>query len=266
MKTIWLRDVGEIAFGRVELLYTRGIDVPDAGAPSAGGWSPLAPAGIPSDWTSAPKTIVYAWAPPRAEWLWIATNSTSDTPGLWRLRLMPAGEVDIQSGITADVCNAFGCRQMTSIHGSSPSDLWAVGLNGITFHITDAQGDSPVVTGLNSQTWDALRGVWAASETEAWAVGARGTIRHYTGDPLFWDVVADVPSAQNLNAVWGTSPSDVWAVGDDAVILHYDGTTWSRAKIAGLSRRVDLTTVWSPGPGHVWVGGDGVVLSLGGKP
>jgi len=156
---------------------------------------------------------------------------------------------------------------MTGIYGVSADDLWAVGHSGTAVRVFAAESDAPKVTVFNSQTWNALYAVWVTSESEAWAVGAAGTIRHYRGDPLLWDVVRDVPTTENLNAVWGTSSNDVWAVGDDAVVLHYDGTAWTRVKIAGLgARRPNLRTVWMAAPSHVWVAGDGVVLSLGGQP
>ena len=134
-------------------------------------------------------------------------------------------------------------------------------------HITNADGDTPILDEFNSQTWNSLRGVWAASTSEAWAVGANGTIRRFIDKPILWDVVTDVPTEEHLNAVWGTSSSDIWAVGNHAVVLHYDGKSWIRMKVAGLgSLRPDLFTVWSPAPGHVWVGGQGVILAIGGHP
>ena len=109
--------------------------------------------------------------------------------------------------------------------------------------------------------------MWAASDTDVWAVGTAGTIRHYRGDSVFWEVVEDVPTNEALNGVWGTSASDIWAVGNAGVVLHYDGARWSRVKVAGVGEAPsDLYTVWSPAPGQVWIGGQGVVLSLGGKP
>ena len=134
-------------------------------------------------------------------------------------------------------------------------------------HITDAQGASPVVTAFDSQTWVQFNGVWAASASEAFAVGGVGTIRHYTEATSSWEAMPDVPATETLRAVWGTSRSDVWVVGDDACVLHFDGQAWSRVEVMGLGdRRPDLYAVWTASPGHVWVGGDGVLLSLGGKP
>jgi hypothetical protein len=172
---------------------------------------------------------------------------------------------EIADAVPPNTCLGLRCTLTTSVHGSSADDLWAVGLGGATFHITDAQSDAPVVTPYDSQTTATLYGVWTASATEAWSVGGAGSIRHYTGSAPRWDVVPDVPTIATLHAVWGTSATDVWAVGEGAVVVHFDGTSWTRVKIAGLGeRRPDLYTVWSAGPGRAWIGGDGVILSVGG--
>ena len=124
----------------------------------------------------------------------------------------------------------------------------------------------PTVEVSNPLTWLTLNGVWAVSDTEAWAVGAQGTIIHNVGAAFDWEV-AQVPTRAHLYAVAGSSSSDIWAVGDQGVVLHYDGTTWSRVKVAGMGpRRPDLRAVWVPEPGKVWIGGQGVLLSLGDKP
>ena len=267
INALWLRDDGEVAMGRLTKFYSHGVDIVDAGV-SSDGWTSFSSQSGPDDYFSSLKALHQVWAPRGAEWLWAATTAdTNDfnTSGLWRVRVTDEATFELGIGIAHTACADIVCRHMTALHGISADDLWAVGDDGKTLRISGAQGDAPAVQAFNSQTWEALHGVWAASPTEAWSVGARGTIRHYTGDPLFWDVVSAVPTTRTLNAVWGSSPSDVWAVGDGAVVLHYDGTSWSRVKIAGLGpHRPDLYTVWVAAPGRVWIGGDGVVLTLGG--
>jgi hypothetical protein len=268
-RALWLRDSGEVAFGTFTNIYTRGLPLDaDAGmadaAVSPGGWSLRAPPAAPFSFDFFSQQLRSSWAPPGSDMLWMATFGSS---GLWRLRLTPPSTFEILEGIAPSVCTDIGCTEMSAIHGVSASSLWAVGGAGAAIHILDADGETPTAKPFNSLTTAALRGVWAASDRDVWAVGATGTIRHYRGDPLFWEVVGDVPTKSSLNAVWGTSASDLWAVGDAGVVLHYDGKSWSRVKVAGLGRlRPNLYAVWSPAPGHVWVGGQGVVLSLGGKP
>jgi hypothetical protein len=266
IQALWIPESAEVALGTRHQVFARGTDIQDGGAqPSDGGWTqpPLSFDEPPSS-----TLLASAWAAPGAQWLWCAAKGAAQYTdgGLWRLRRGPSAGFEGRIGIPTDVCKAVGCTQMASIHGASANDLWAVGSDGATVRISDAESDTPSVKAFNSLTMNALNGVWAASAFDAWSVGASGTIRHYTGDPLLWEVVSDVPTSVDLNAVWGSSSSDVWAVGDAGVVLHYDGKTWSRVKTAGIDNRPKLTTVWGAGPGHVWIGGVGVILSLGGRP
>ncbi len=278
VRTLWLRDSSEVSLVTLGHISTRGIGVVDAGAPSAGGWiDPPAPT-FPTEYGKWLRGLISGWAAPGAEWFWGATqnfcndfscvnNVKLKTSGLWRLHTTPDGKFEIASAISSTLCQQIACTDMTAIHGASANELWAVGNRGATLHITGAENAEPTIQQSNSQTWNALHGVWVASQTEAWAVGAQGTIRRFTGNTKLWDVVSDVPTANDLHAVWGSSSSDIWAVGDAGTVLHYDGKSWSRVKIAGLeTRRPNLTAVWVPSPGHVWIGGQGVLLSLGGLP
>ncbi len=281
---LWLRHAGAIAFASLSSAYARGADLDpgDGGVPSAGGWVRTDP-DVSVEFVGGTELVTSTWGPPDAEWMWgtiLGDQYDSSNPvgpgvwapnpfyGLFRARVTPgARTIEVAPVLPAKACKVLGCVAMTNIHGSSPDDLWAVGINGAAFHITHAQSDSPEIVPFNTQTWATLEGVWAASATDAWAVGGAGTIRRYTGGRFAWDVVDDVSATEDLHAVWGTSSTDVWVVGDDATILHYDGKAWARVTVMGLgARRPDLFAVWSPAPGRVWIGGDGVILSLGGKP
>jgi len=275
LRGLRLFDDGELAFGsQMHRVFLHGLDLPDAGTSPDGGWTTVEEIPTPSSYTMFGRLYAFtsAWAAPGAQWTWCTLSSphNGSSPrrptGLWRMRRVPDAAFEIKPALAT--C-AYPCssERMASVHGVSPDVLWAVGSQGAAFLIEGADGDTPHLEALNSLTWNQLNGVWAASESEAWAVGAGGTIRHYTKDSLSAEIVPDVPPNANLRAVWGTSPSDIWAVGEGSIVLHYDGKSWSRVKIAGLGgRRPDLTTVWTPSPNHVWIGGQGVILSLGGRP
>ncbi len=253
LRALWIGDFGEIAIGKFDKLYQReGHDWPGL----VGG------SGI---WQVA--RLESCWSMPEWSSAWCATvaNEYGKTTGLWRLDFV-SPDISERAGIVNDDCRLAGCTQMLAIHGLSADELWAVGMTGAVVRIHDASSDVPTVEAYNSQTWNALRGVWETSDAEAWAVGVGGTIRHYTGTRS-WEIVKDLPTTKDLNAVWASSPSDVWVVGNDGVVLHYDGAAWTRVKIAGLGmRRPNLTTIWGASAAHFWIGGDGVFLSLGGKP
>jgi hypothetical protein len=277
VNALWLRESDEIALASISSFFTRGLEPADAGAdagsPSAGGWRAVGAPRPLSTIRADNRLLESAWAPPSAEWAWLATVEAplgviGGVPsGLWRVRVAPAdGVIEIASPFPAGTCGVIPCSKLTSIHGASADVLWAVGYTGATVRISGAQSATPTLTAFDSKTWAGLDGVWAASETEAWSVGGGGVIRHYTGHPSAWDVVSGVPTTEDLHAVWGTGATDVWAVGNGAVVLHYDGQTWSQVKVGGLGeKRPNLYTVWSPAPGHVWIGGEGVLISIGGK-
>lgn len=73
---------------------------------------------------------------------------------------------------------------LESVWGSSSSDVFAVGVDGIILHY-----DGSAWSVMNSGTSDELYGVWGSSSTDVFAVGAYGymgqllygTILHYKG-------------------------------------------------------------------------------------
>lgn len=67
-----------------------------------------------------------------------------------------------------------------------------------------------------------LRGLWASSDTNIYAVGDGGTILQFDGNTWTAVKVTNQPTfSTNLHAVWGTSKDNVYAVGDGGTILHY---------------------------------------------
>jgi hypothetical protein len=137
----------------------------------------------------------------------------------------------------------------------SSNDVWAVGL-----YIDDVTGVRQTLT----LHWDGvewthvpspspgynniLRGVFAVSSNDVWAVGGRGNqtlVLHWDGTE--WSVVPS-PNPNVLNELYGvaaTDADDVWAVGNHCcngdwsrtLVMHWDGAEWS--------------VVPSPSPGQI---------------
>ncbi len=128
----------------------------------------------------------------------------------------------------------------TSISGSSPDDIWAVG------HVI---GQHVITEHWNGTAWsdvpfpheaDSLDDVTTLPNGDAWAVGQYVAGEHPAIlSPLvgFWDGTSwTIQEAQGgaahqsfLSAVGGSSPDDAWAVGHSgskALIRHWDGTQW----------------------------------------
>ena len=252
---LWLADRGELAFGWLDRVFTRGLGASDAGV-SADGWTDRGELTPP---TGASSRVTAAWGRTGSSTMWVGTEAE-----VWRIQTDGA-TLTTSPGVPQSVCQSVPCKFLRAFDGTSANVVWGVGENGAAIRITSAETETPKVEVMNPLTWSTLSGVWAVSDTEAWAVGARGLVIHNVGATFGWNVV-EVPTTEHLRAVSGSSPSDIWVVGDKGVVLHYDGATWTRIKLAGMvGRRPELLSVWVPEPGKVWVGGQGVLLSLGGK-
>ena len=74
-----------------------------------------------------------------------------------------------------------------------------------------------------------LRGVWAVSDKEAWAIGVKGALMHKTGKN--WnrtDIDGAYMKTRSFNHVWGVGGSDgpAWAVGDGGAGLLFSEGQW----------------------------------------
>ena len=121
-------------------------------------------------------------------------------------------------------------KLLNAVWGSSATDVFAVGYNGIILHYNGTSWSimaSPVTTTLYA--------VWGSSATDVFAVGYNGQILHYNGTS--WSVQAS-PVTTQLNSIWGSSATDVFAVGgflsDPGVILHYNGSAWTTMDLSAL--------------------------------
>lgn len=151
----------------------------------------------------------------------------------------------------------------------SPSGaLWGVGDQGLAAYasITSRDGSNPdlpdalIWKDVDTVVKVPLYGIGGSGDTDIWAVGALGTLRHWTGGPT-WETVIS-PTTNTLNGIWAASPNDVWAVGDHGTILHFDGTAWTPGTAILPADDIALRAVWGSDPENIWVAGDGVILRL----
>jgi hypothetical protein len=152
------------------------------------------------------------------------------------------------------------------VYGSILRSAWAASEHDV-FAVTDGTVlhfdgnywramDAPAGCGCTT----ALQAVWGSSARDVFAVGAGGTVAHWTGGEWTGDPDPDLGS-DDLYAVWGTSPSNVWAVGDNGRIVHFDGGDWTSAGSPALTT-ARLRGGWGSGPDDVWaVGLDGQLFN-----
>jgi len=97
-----------------------------------------------------------------------------------------------------------------------------------------------------------LRGVWAVSADDVWAVGDNGAIEHFDGSA--WTLIAS-PVTTSLVAVWGSETNDVWAVGEKGTIVHFDGLSWTQVASPTTAR---LGTLSGTAADDVWASSSAV--------
>jgi hypothetical protein len=165
---------------------------------------------------------------------------------------------------------------LTGTVALSPSDVWAVGWNGVSG--TDVLNSESLH--WNGHKWagvgtvpglavNGLQGVSATGPSDIWAVGflsAGSLIERYNGHK--W---ATVPCpcqgvASQLNGVDARTTSDAWAVGyyypsnrktSAAFALHWNGHTWTQVTTAPVKGSfIVLNSVLDLGPDDVLAVGD----------
>lgn len=162
-------------------------------------------------------------------------------------------------------------QPLQAVTGTSATNVFAVGDSG-TIRRFNGTSWSIMASGLPSQT--PLRGVWAASPLEVFAVGGQdadtGVFLRYQGTS--WAKMMTTSEPGNLRppgisrAVWGSSPTDVYAVGEGTPggpgvdnqppIMRYEGDKWKGVQGPGGG----LFGVWGAATSWVYVAGANDVL------
>ena len=182
----------------------------------------------------------------------LACGSDSDEPqtGDWTV---------VSTGLSAG---------LTSIWGTSPTDIWAVGgdpeNSGNTVMHFDGSAWTSLPTGVSGDLW----WVFGFEDGPVFMGGLNGLILRYQ-DGSFERM--ETPGDATVYGIWGASPDDLWAVGgnvsEGAFAWRYDGNSWAEAEgfPPVLVRSASLFKVWGSAPDNVWlVGTGGVILQYDG--
>ena len=158
---------------------------------------------------------------------------------------------------------------LTSVWGTSASDIWAVGGDpedsGNTVMRFDGRAWTSLATGFSGDLW----WVFGFEGGPVFMAGAGGLILRYQ-DGAFERMTT--PGDATVYGIWGTSVDDVWAVGgnvtEGAFAWRFDGSAWTEAKgfPPVLVRSASLFKVWGSAPDDVWlVGTGGAILHYDGE-
>lgn len=148
---------------------------------------------------------------------------------------------------------------LNAVWGSSPKDVWAVGEQGYTALHFDGTRWSDSYT----YSWDHLTDISGTSASDVWVCGNAdsgtnpGTVRHWDGSQ--WTAVG--PSIARVEAIWANSPTDVWVASEQASALyHWDGSAMTTFDV-GPARALwgsASNDVWAVGPANTSFHWDGI--------
>lgn len=125
---------------------------------------------------------------------------------------------------------------LSSVWGTGPADVYAVGYAGAVLHFDGRQW-----TAQDTGTPAAFLAVWGSGPKDVYAVGRaltknEGVVVH--SDGAVWNKLP--PLGKGLSAVWGTGPDDVLVAGDDAVgkagVWRLGSSGWEPQRLPAADR------------------------------
>lgn len=156
-----------------------------------------------------------------------------------------------------------------AIGAPNPQSLWVLpsGSIWVSGSGTGARYSGGTWQPLNNPSNSSLAAIWAASDSEVWAVGLNGAMSRFDGQTSLVPGPLTLPSPTNtLYSIWGvaTAPAGVpsmWAVGSGGTIRRFDGSNWSVDIQSAMITTQTLYRVWGTGAANVMaVGGGGTML------
>ena len=141
-------------------------------------------------------------------------------------------------------------EQLDAVWGTSPSDIWAVGHEGMALHY-DGSGWTQVPTG----TSEVIFALWGASPDKYWAGTGDGDVLAWNGSewaPDSWFAANNVDTSQGIASIHGSSANDVW-VSTRSFLFHWDGSMWSSV---AMPEDESFKNIHVIAPGEIWATGD----------
>jgi hypothetical protein len=167
---------------------------------------------------------------------------------------------------------------MSSISGSSPSDIWAAGT--ASTEGVEHRKVAPVLEHFNGTSWTnvtvpvngGVSDVAAISPTDAFALDG-GSLIQWNGST--WSVVTattQTGAAVSGSALAALSPTDVWLAGV-TTLDNFNGTTWTSIPVPSTAALTpagqmlaEPVAATAAGPGTVWFVGEAITATGGELP
>jgi hypothetical protein len=147
-----------------------------------------------------------------------------------------------------------------ALWGSSPADVWASSMIGLTSMHGLMHWDGTRWLDRSSGPLSDVVAVWGSSPTDVWAV--RNDVDFNTAVYQRWNGTSwtsGMVMGWPAHALWGASSTDAWAVGDAGHIVHWTGSGWGAPVASPVT--ATLRSVQGSSSSDVWAVGDGGTIA-----
>ena len=143
-----------------------------------------------------------------------------------------------------------------AVAATSSDDVMVAGTQGIILY-QDAGGDSFSENPSYSSIRESFNDVWAASATDAWAVGGEyqsnaGVLVHWDGDTWKLDQFSSTLQA-TVVSVWGTGPDNVWILTWKGGVYQYDESGWQNIRQDSQDPDYLAYEIWASSENDIWI-------------
>ena len=217
----------------------------------------------------------------RRAWTVMATPDQGGNRALWGAsptNIYAANNTGVlhYDGTAWSQVQAVHWRGMYDVYGTSASNVWAVGENGMILRFDGTtwsawRFDGTSVTPYDLNTWALpgqkinLRAVFPIpGTTMIGIVGDGGTALVYDGSSFTTWSIYNTGNNSTITHVWGTSYFDLYITTADGLLQHFNGSSLST--VSGVSAPGGMNSVWGTASNNVYaVGGGGMVWRYNGS-
>lgn len=207
---------------------------------------------------------------------WFASNVLTGVSALSPSDVWAVGNHLTPANSFQPVIRHFDGQQWTRVgslplHGASgyPVSVQALSDDDVWVGLSSLSGAPSRVAHWDGSAWSVatlpggseIYHVWAADDSDVWAVGEGGQVEHYDGHS--WSsITTPAPSGTELFSVSGSGPDDVWFAGRftpsqgySLLLMHWDGSTWTMKQGFSQPGETGLEGVVVLSPTDAWAAG-----------